>query len=161
MQFDDPRLWVAVAFALFVTLFYKKLAGFVARTLDERSAKIKADLDEAHRLREEAHTILTQYKRKQMEYAREAEAMLAQARRDADTLRIYAEKELKATLDARLKQAGDRIAREEEKAIAEVRNHVVDIALAAARALIADHIGHLSQEELVRLALTDIERKVH
>lgn len=156
------ELWIAIAFVAFVALlFYKKVPAFAARALDDRSAKIKADLDEARKLREEAQAVLTQYKRKQMEYAREADAMLAQARKDADELRSYAEKELKGTLEARMQQASERIAREEEKAIAEVRNHIVDIALASARTLIADHIGHLSQEELVKIALSDIDRKVH
>ena len=51
---EDPRLWVAAAFVLFVAFGYKKIGGAIARALDERSAKIKAELDEARRLREEA-----------------------------------------------------------------------------------------------------------
>jgi F0F1-type ATP synthase membrane subunit b/b' len=60
-----------------------------------------------------------------------------------------------------MKQAVEKIEQEEVKAINDVRNHVIDIALAAARAIIIDHVGSLSQEELVKLALSDMERKVH
>ena len=42
-----------------------------------------------------------------------------------------------------------------------VRNHVVDIALAGARKLITEHVGSMSQEQLIALAMSDIERKVH
>jgi F-type H+-transporting ATPase subunit b len=157
----DPRFWVAVAFFIFIGLSYKKAAAFVTRKLDERSAKIKSELDEARRLREEAQAVLDQYRSKQSEYLKEAEALLDGARRDADVLRAQAEKDLQAAMDSRMKQAMDRIAQEEGKAVADVRNHVVDIALAAARALIVDHVSTLSQDELVRLALTDIERKIH
>jgi len=158
---EDPRLWVAAAFVLFVMLGYKKIGGFITRALDERSAKIKAELDEAQRLRQEAEALLAQYKQKQAQYLKEAESLLNDARRDADLLRAQAEQELKVALATRTKHAMERIAQEENKAVADVRNHVVDISLAAARTLIADHISALSQDDLVKLALSDIERKLH
>lgn len=157
----DPHFWVAVAFVLFIALSYKKISGLVIKGLDGRAARIKAELDEARRLREEAEAVLADYKQKQAEYLKEAEAILKSATADADTLRQHAEQELKTALDARVRQAVERIAQEESKAIADVRNHVVDIALAAARQMIMDHVGNLSQEELIKLALADIERKIH
>jgi F-type H+-transporting ATPase subunit b len=160
-MFSDPHLWVALSFLVFIGLTYKKVGSFALRALDERSAKIKAELDEARRLREEADQVLQQYKQKQAEYLKEAEAILASARKDADTMRSHAEKEMTAALDTRMKQAIDRISQEEGQALADVRNHVVDIALAAARALVVDHVSSMSQDELVKLALTDIERKIH
>jgi len=158
---EDPRFWVTVAFVLFIALGYKKIAALALRALDERSAKIKTELDEAQALREEAHAVLEQYKQKQAEYLKEAEAILLAAQKDAEHLRDFSEKELHAALELRMQHALDRISQEETKAIADVRNHVVDIALAAARALIIEHVGNLSQDDIVKLALTDIERKIH
>ena len=158
---EDPRFWVAVAFVLFIALSYKKVAKLALGALDERSAKIKAELDEAQRLRQEAEAVLQDYKQKQAEYLKEAEGILANAQKDAQALRSFSENELKTALDSRMKQAVDRIAQEESNAIMEVREHVVDIALAAARALIVDHVSNMPQDELVKLALTDIERKIH
>ncbi len=158
---EDPRFWVAVSFFIFFALTYKKIGKFAFGALDDRTAKIKHELDEARRLREEAQGILEQYKQKQAHYMKEAEQILVDAKKDAETLRSYAEKEMNAQLEGRTKQAMDRIAQEEAQAITDVRNHVVDVALAAARSLIVDHVGNLSQEDLVKLALTDIERKIH
>jgi F-type H+-transporting ATPase subunit b len=157
----DPKIWVSAAFVVFVLLAYKKLTSFAAGALDKRSERIKAELDEARRLREEAESLLADYKQKQAEYLKEAEVLLENARRDADTMREYAHAELKASLESRMKQAIERIAQEESTAINDVRDHVVDIALAAARNIISDQVGTMSQEELIKLALTDIERKVH
>lgn len=157
----DPHFWVTVAFFCVVALSYKKVASLVSRTLDDRSARIRAELDEARRLRMEAEAVLEQYRQKQAEYLKEAEDMLAAARRDTDAMRSFTETELKAALEVRMKQALERIAQEESNAIDDVRNHVVDIALAAARTLIADHVSSMSQDELVKLALSDIERKIH
>jgi F-type H+-transporting ATPase subunit b len=158
---DNPKFWVAAAFIVFVLLAYKKASTLLINMLDDRSAKIKAELEEAQRLRIEAEAVLQEYKQKQAEYLKEAESILANANKDAQALRDFSQNELKATLDARMKQAVDRIAQEESNAIAEVREHVLDIALAAARALIVDHVSNMPQDELVKMALTDIERKIH
>lgn len=159
---EDPKFWVGMAFLGFVAFaFYFKLPAMLLRALDARTDKIKMELGAARSLREEAEKVLAGYKQKQAEYLKEAEAMLAQARQDADALRAQAEKDLKTTLEARTKSALDRIAQEEDKAIQDVRNHVVDIALAAARAIIMDHAGGATQDELMKLALADIERKIH
>jgi len=87
--------------------------------------------------------------------------MLRRAREDASHFGTQAEQELKIAMDDRTKQALEKIALAEEKAIQDVRNHVVDIALAAARAIIIEHVGTMPQDELLTLALSDIERKIH
>ena len=158
---DDPRFWVSCAFLLFVALAYKKLAALLVGALDSRAAKIRAELVEARRLRQEAEAVLAEYRQKQAEYLKEAEAIMQEARRDANSLSAYTEKELREGLDSRMKQAVEKIAQEESKAVADVRNHVVDIALAAARSIIVDHVSNMSQDELIRLAMSDIERKIH
>lgn len=160
MELDDPRLWVAAAFIVFIALTYKKLGGAIARMLDDRALKIKAELDEARRLREEAEALLKGYQQKQADYLKEAETILLDARKDALTLTSHAEQELKSALDARMKQALERIEREESRAIADVRNHVVDLSLAAAHALIAEHLKSAGDDQ-IQQALADIERKIH
>lgn len=157
----NPVFWVATAFVLVLVLSFKKVSAMLTGALDDRSEKIRTELENARRLREEAETVLADYKKKQAEYLKEAEAMLAKARENAASLSRQAELDLKENLDARMKQAVDKIAREEEMAIREVRNHIVDIALSAARATIVNHVGKLPQEELIRLAISDIERKIH
>ena len=158
---SDPRFWVAVALVVGVAVGYKKIVGCGLRAVDERAAKIKAELDQARALREEAQALLAQYQQKQAEYLKEAETMLESARRDADLLRAQAEKDLNAQLEARTKQAMDRIAQEESQAVNDVRNHVVDIALATARSMIAEQMAKTSQDDMVKAAIADIERKIH
>lgn len=158
---SNPKVWVAAAFFIFFALTGKKLARLAANGLDNRAAKIKAELDEARRLREEAEAVLAEYKQKQAQYLQEAEAMFKRAEEDAKTLTAHAEKELRAALDERMKNAVEKIAQEENNAIAAVRNHVVDVALAATRAVIAEQSGKEAQDALVKQAIADIERKIH
>ncbi len=62
---------VLIAFLLFVgVLLYIRVPGMLTGMLDKRAVQIKADLDEARALREEAKTILASYERKQERSAR-------------------------------------------------------------------------------------------
>lgn len=157
---EDPHFWVAVAFVLFVLLAYKKVSSMLITSLDARRERIRFELEEAQRLRQEAEAILADYKQKQAQSLKEAEQIIADARRDAESMTRHAENELKASLDARMKNALERIAQEETRAVEDVRNHVTDLALTAARTLVAEQ-ARQSQDELVKQALSDIERKVH
>src|SRR3546814_13824331 len=69
--------------------------------LDARAERIRAELDEAQRLREEAQKALAEYKRQQRDAAKEAEDLLANAKHEAEVLRRQAAQDLKETLAPR------------------------------------------------------------
>src|SRR3546814_4712644 len=97
--------------------------------LDARAERIRAELDEAQRLREEAQKALAEYKRKQRDAAKEAEDLLANAKHEAELLRRQAAEDLKETLARREKAAIENIAQAETQALQEVRAQAVDIAI--------------------------------
>jgi F-type H+-transporting ATPase subunit b len=87
---QEPETWVAVAFVIFLgVLLYVGVHNKVIAALDQRGARIKSELDEARRLRDEAQALLTEYQRKQGEAEREAEAIIAEAKAEAE--RVAAE----------------------------------------------------------------------
>ena len=91
----QPETWVAVAFILFVILMiYLKVPAMVAKMLDERSAKIAAELSEARKLRLEAQALLDSYKTKRAEAETDAANIVTQAKREAEAQAI---KEVRAT----------------------------------------------------------------
>ena len=62
-MFEEPETWVAIAFILLMGLFgYLGVHRTVLKALDNRSARIKAELDDARRLKEEAAKVLEEYK---------------------------------------------------------------------------------------------------
>ena len=161
LMLEDPRFWVMIAFFGFFALFGKKLWTVLSKGLDSRSDRIRMELEEARRLREEAQFVLDAYRKKNAESLKEAEAILTQARQDADRLVASANEELKRLLEARTRMAEDKIALAEKQAVDEVRDHVVDITIAAAKTLIMENIQQMPGDELIRKAIADIERKVH
>ena len=103
--------WTALAFVIFVAAVYKPVSGKLAAALDARAEKIKEELDEAVRLREEAQVLLAGYERRQNEALKEAEDILANAREEAERQTRQAGEALEEFIRRREAQAVDRIAR--------------------------------------------------
>jgi F-type H+-transporting ATPase subunit b len=160
-MFEDPAFWVAVAFVLFVAAIGKKLITTVAAALDKRSDRIRGELDEARRLREEAQGLLAQYQRKQREALKEAETIVAQAREDAERLRAEAKTELETSLARRRDQAVEKIARAEAQAIQDVREAAADLAFRATRRLIGETVDPARDAKLVAETVAVIGKKLH
>lgn len=159
--FESPETWVAVAFVLFILLAGRAIWRALAKMLDARAARIKAELDEAQRLREEAEALLAEYQRKQREAKGEAEAIVAQARDEATRLRREAEENIRLTLERRERLALESIAQAEEKARTDVRNEAVDVAIAAARRILSESLDEKSGRHLTDRAIAEVERSLN
>ena len=159
--FESPEFWVAVAFVIFIVLTARPIGKAIARALDGRAARIKAQLDEARTLREEAERLLTENQRRQRDALREAEDIVAHARSEAERIRRDSAAALEASLARREKQALDKIAQAEAEATGEVRRQAVDIAIAAAARLLSDSVDERRNEALVDTAIAHIEKTLH
>jgi F-type H+-transporting ATPase subunit b len=157
----DPETWVTVAFIIFVALAARPIARAIVGGLDSRAAKIKAQLDEARALRDEAERLLAEHQRKQIAAVKEVEAILARAREEAERVRREAAANLEAAFARREKMATDKIAQAEAQAVADVRNHAVDIAMAAAAKLLKEGIDSGKGDELIDAAIKELDRKLH
>ena len=153
---------VLLAFIVFIAvLVYFKVPGMLGGMLDKRAAGIKADLDEARALREEAQSILASYERKQKEVATQAEAIVEHAKKEAAEAAEMAKQDLKATIARRLAAAEDQIKSAETAAVNEVRNTAVTVSIGAARDLIAKKLTAADGNKLLEDAIKDVEAKLH
>ena len=159
--FRDPETWIAVAFVIFIVLVSRPISKAIAKALDERSAKIRADLDEARRLREEAEALLAEYRKKQQEAAGEAAGILARARDEAELFRKEAGTNLTAALARRERMALDKITQAEIQAVAEVRAQAVDLAVVAAQRILQQQMEGPRAGSLIDQAISELERKLH
>ena len=153
--------WTALAFVIFVAAVYKPVSGKLAAALDARAEKIKEELDEAVRLREEAQVLLAGYERRQNEALKEAEDILANAREEAERQTRQAGEALEEFIRRREAQAVDRIARAEEEAVADVRNAAVELAIATTRKLISSELKEDRAHALIDEAIAELGDKLH
>ena len=81
--FADPKNWVMIAFFLFFILFGGKLWRALAGILDARTNSVRAELEEASRLRREAEAMLADAEKQRASALTEAKALIESARSSA------------------------------------------------------------------------------
>ena len=160
-MFSDPSFWVGLAFVLVVGYLARPIARSVSASLDSRADKIRTQIEDARKLREEAQALLAEYQRKQRDALSEAENIVAQAKEEASRMKIQAEKDLEHSIERRKSQALERIAQSEAQAIASVRNTAVDMAVAAAEKLITDQMSGDRQAALVDQSIQDLPGRLN
>jgi F-type H+-transporting ATPase subunit b len=158
----DAEFWVAVAFFIFLgVLIYFETHKKVAKALDERRDRIKAELDEARRLKEEAQALLAQYQRKQEEAEREAQAIVAGAQAEAERLAGEAKTKMKDFVARRTKMAENKIAQAEAQALADVRAAAAEAAVAAAETILARSVRGKVADDLIAKGIDDLKGKLN
>ncbi len=154
----SSEFWVLVPVLLFFALVAWK-GGFKAMggALDKRADAIRDELDEARRLREEAQALLASYQRRQAEAEAEATEIVERARRDAESRATRARTDLNERLQRRAAQAEAKIASAEAQALAEVRSRAADLAVDAARSVIATELTAADRSRLVKTGIEQMD----
>ncbi len=159
--YQDAHFWVGVAFVLVVAMLAKPVIKAATAGLDARAQGIKTRIDEAQKLAEDAQEALALYKRKQRDAMKDAEEIIASAKAEAEALAAQAAKDLTATMARREQQAMDRIAQAEAQALREVQSVAVDVAVEAARSVLAKTVTGDAAAKLVDGAIKDLPGKFH
>ena len=159
--FQDPAFWAAVAIFIFIGATAKPILRLITAGLDKRADKIRDDLEEAEKLREEAQDLLASYQRKQRDAIAEAEAIIAHAGEESERLAVQGRESLAASLERRQQQAIDRIAQAEAQALDLVRAKTVDIALDATRDFLAKELKGKQADALTDAAIKDLSGNLH
>ena len=159
---EMAEFWVAIAFAAFLLiLLYYRVPKLVAKSLDDRAEAIRKELDEARRLREEAQTLLADYQKRHRNVGQEADAIVDQARREAEAFAHETRVSLKETLERRTKQAEDKIARAETQAVDEVRAAAIEVAVAAAERILREKTAGAGGASLIDQSIRDLKGRLN
>ena len=159
---QEPELWVGVGFVMvIVLLLYVGVPKLVSGALDTRAVAIKAELDEARRLREEAQALLEGYQQKAAGAEKEAEAIVVEARAEAERFAAESRATLKALIQRRAQSAQDKIAQAEAAAVAEIRRLAADAATAAAQKLIVARLDEKRAGVLIAQSIKDLPAKLN
>lgn len=161
-ELANTNLIVLLGFALFVLiLLWKKVPGMIGKMLDERADGIRSELDEARALRDEAQSILASYERKQREVQDQADAIVAQAKKDAEAAAEKAKEDLKSSIARRLAAAEEQIEAAEAAAVREVRDTAISVAIGAASDVISKKMTAADGNKLIDAAIAEVGDKLH
>jgi F-type H+-transporting ATPase subunit b len=153
---------VLIAFIAFVALLvYMKVPAKLTGMLDARAAMIKAELEEARSLREEAKSILATYERRQKEVQEQADRIVSSAKEEAMAAAEQAKADLKAAIARRLAAATDQIASAEAGAIRQVREQAIAVAVAAAGDVLSKQMTADAASASIDDAIAQVEARLH
>lgn len=159
--FGDAEFWVLLAVVVFLIIVWKPGRRAIIGALDARAQRIKQELDAARNLREEAQQALAAYRKRQQEGAAEAQSIITHAKEEAERIAAQSLRDLDETLRRRQVLAQERIAQEEAKALAEIRSIAVDVAISAARQVIAASLDERRGATLIDDAIAAIPHQLH
>jgi F-type H+-transporting ATPase subunit b len=159
---QNTNFVVLIAFIAFIgLLIYMKVPAKLTGMLDARAASIKADLDEARSLREEAKSILATYERRQKEVQEQADRIVSHAKDEAMAAAAQAKADLKSSIARRLAAATDQIASAEAAAIRQVREQAVSVAVAAAGDVLSKQMTAEAASSSIDDAIAQVEARLH
>ena len=158
----ETENWVAFGFLCFLALLaYLGVHRKVFESLDTRQARIKSELDEAKKLREEAQALLKEFERKGHEAEAEAEAIIASAKAEAERLATEAKSRMEEFVTRRTKMAETKIAQAEAQALADVKSAAADAAVAAAERILSVSAKGKIAEDLLARGIEDVKSKLN
>jgi F-type H+-transporting ATPase subunit b len=159
---DDPETWVAIAFIILMGLFgYLGIHHTVLKALDNRSARIKSELDDARRLKDEAAKVLDEYKARRASAEREAEDIISSAKAEAERIATDAKTKMEDFVARRTKTAESKIALAEQQALADVRAAAAEAAVAAASSILSQSVKGEVADELLAKGIAEVRQKLN
>lgn len=162
MLFLEAEVWVTLGFLVFLGIMgYAGVHRTVGKALDDRSARIKAELDEARKLRDEAAALLAEYQQKRQQAEGEAQEIISGAKAEAERLAIEAKARIEEFVARRTRMAETKIAQAEAQAAADVRAAAADAAVAAAEKILRQEAKGELAGRLIARGIDDVGKKLN
>lgn len=161
-MFFDPETWVAIAFVILMVGFgYLGVFKKAMTALDHRADRIKAELDDATRLKQEAAKVLADYKARTASAEREAADIIANAKSEAERIATEARAKVEDFVARRTKTAEGKIALAEAQAVADVRAAAAEAAVQAASTILSQSVRGQVADDLLTKGITEVRQKLN
>ncbi|RZN12461.1 ATP F0F1 synthase subunit B [Bradyrhizobium genosp. SA-3] len=161
-MFFEPEFWVAVAFVILMVVFgYLGIFKTAMTALDHRADRIKAELDDAARLKQEAAKVLADYKARSAAAEREAADIIANAKSEAERIAADAKAKMEDFVARRTKTAESKIALAEAQALADVRAAAAEAAVQAASAILSQSVKGQVADDLLAKGINEVRQKLN
>lgn len=159
--FLEAHFWVGVAFVVFlVILVFAGAHSFAWKALGDAGDKVRAQLDEANRLREEAQALLARIEADRKASEKLSAEILANAEDQARRMQVEAQERLAEQIERRGQLAERRIATAEAQAAAEVKAAAGELAAQMAEQVLAARIAGAKSDPLIDAAIGQMAGKL-
>jgi F-type H+-transporting ATPase subunit b len=150
-------IWTLVAFGLTYWVLKRYAFGPIQKLIDERRDRIRRSLEEADRARDEARKLIQEHRALIGQARGQAEEILAEARRVADSQRQRVKEETEADRRRRLEETKRQIEAETHRALEQIRAEVAELALVATAKVTGKVLDDADHRRLIEDAISDLD----
>jgi F-type H+-transporting ATPase subunit b len=145
----DELVWGTISFVLLFLLMWKFAFPAIKKGMNDRTERIRADLDAADTAKTEATVVLDGYKAQLADAKSEAGRIIEEARQAADALRKDQEARLQTELAENRARAAADIEAAKAQATADLRGELASLAVGAASAVVNKNLDPAAQTQLI------------
>ena len=153
-------IWTLISFGLAFFILRRVAFGPIQKIIDERRERIRQSLEEAERTRTEARQLLEEHRQLRANARGEAEGILSEARRVAESMQQRVREETEADRQRRLEETRRQIEAETTRALEQIRTEVADLALVAAEKVTRKSLDAGDQRRLIDEAIGELDFSV-
>jgi F-type H+-transporting ATPase subunit b len=117
--------------------------------MEQRTERIRTDLEQADTAKGEAERILEEYRAQLNDAKSEAGRIIEESRQQADALRRDQEQRLQTELGQMRERAAADVEAAKSQALADLRHQVAELAINAAEVVVQRNLDRPTQEQLV------------
>jgi len=149
-------LWTIITFIVLLLILWKAAWKPLVEALDSRAEKVRGDIENADRARQEAEKLLAQHKSMMDNAKNEAAKVIADSKAEAEKVK----NDIIAKAGADAKDLSDRTRKEinlaKDKALAEIKAEVVTLSTEIAAKIINKNLNPNDQKALVEETLNKV-----
>ncbi len=158
IELGNPEFWVRIGLVIFfLILVFAKVPANVWRGLGETGKAVRAELDEAVRIRQEATDLLNSIKAQRQAAEKKAREIIALAEEEAQRLAEEARTKLAESITRREALAERKIAQAEARAAADVTAAAADLATQLTESILLERTAGLGKDAAVDKAIGQLE----
>jgi F-type H+-transporting ATPase subunit b len=150
-------IWTLVVFVISMYVLSKVAFPRIAEALDKRQRAIEESIDIAERTRTEAQRLLDEYRERLAEARKQADTIVARARKTAENNEAEALAESRRKREEMMAQTRRDIEQETRRAIQEIRAEVADLTVLATEKVTRKTLTEDDQRRLVEEALSELD----
>ena len=150
-------VWTIVCFAITFFVLKRYAFGPIQKLIDERRQQIRSSIEDAENARNEARQLLEEHRALIGQARGQAEEILAEARRVADSQRQRVKDETEADRQRRLEETRRQIEAETQRALQQIRTEVAELTLVATTKVTGKVLDDADHRRLIEDAINDLD----
>jgi len=129
-------IWGSIAFIILLVGMWRFAFPAVTKMMNDRTERIRANLDNAEKVKTEAQSILDEYQRQLADAKSEANRIIEEARQTAEALRRDLMSRAEAEVAELRQRSAEDIAAAQDRALADLRSRISDLVIGAAEKVV-------------------------